>query len=166
MGKFPFCIWFYSTSMSGWNKPLPPGQSAAYHSGVMANKFSQSRAYPEVRERSSYIGPLNPWELETSKLATTHILSSKLRLATARVLCFHPLPTPKTAPSLSPRNISVATISSERAATFPHCLRQWNCVSVMDRRNCKDGVQFSEFSVFSRLSFSLILLIMIYWSAL
>ena len=114
--------------MPGWNNPLPIGQSArSIARGWWKKSFSRSlpcpeaiARYPWARERSAHIGPSNSRELETSKLATTRVLISKL--ATARVLCvptYHP--NADSAPLLSSRNISVATISlaSDKGRDIP-----------------------------------------------
>jgi len=123
--------------MSGWNNPLPIGQSNGELYGGPWRKFSPGCSEAIAHDARTGEQPphrTNSRGWRTSMLATTRILVSKLattrilvsKLATARV--FRYLPTTHnslTAPSLSPRDLSVPMISSDKGSGIPHRLRQW-----------------------------------------
>ena len=133
-----------------------------YLSEVVDKRFSQSSLpgtkarYSWARGRPAYIGPSNSQELETSKLATTRF-SSPSSLQFAFFVSPPPTPTFNTAPSLSSRDISVGTISSDKGSDIPPNTFDSGLTtgSAKEGRDHRDGDWFSDFSVFTGFSFPL-----------
>ena len=140
----PACfLYFFLRFMLGWNNPLPIGQSVVVSLGGGRKRYSQSRPHPEVIAPYPWARDPRPREWETSRLATTRLLISKL--ATARGLCFFPPTTPAfhLRPHCHLRRYRWQRSQPTRAATFPQRLRQWTFVErARERWNCLDGFWF------------------------
>ena len=156
--------------MSGWNNRLPIGQSLGeLYGGLGGISTLLLNGYSSLctdRRAISTYKTVDSQELRTSMLATTPILVSKL--ATACVFCCRPTTSNSlTVPSLSPKNLSVPTISSNKGSYThrphrPHRLRQWKYeTSLLDGIDHIDGLSFLT-SLYASGFYPLILFIAMY----
>ena len=145
--------------MLGWNNLLPIGQSLGekfveVFGGMFARSLRGHSSLRTDQRATSIYRTIDPQGFRTSMLATTRILVS--RLATARVFCFPPAtPHSSPAPSLSARDLSVPTISSDKGSDTsptPPPVESWK---KLDRRNSLLGwFWFSYISILIRFLLS------------
>ena len=115
----PFQKFWCPDWMLGWNNPLPIGWSGGSLGGGikkgLASRFHSRGPELPIHGPGSdqHIVSMNSRELETSKLATTRILISRLA---SFIFCHLPSLTSKMAPSLSLRDISVRKIPRDKGS--------------------------------------------------